>query len=149
MDPNCLNEFCKFCEVDNPCYETSLKDRDCCEKHQSLVTSENLEKWLKIEKKYAINKINYFLNRCEAVHGKKNRVLVCKQLYDFLLKHKRFVYNHKTFADVCLDKLYEFCGDPFLKEHPEVFSPENYIQEMFPKLSAVDRIKMEDIVFDF
>jgi hypothetical protein len=148
MNPNCVYEFCLFCDVDKPCYNFPI-DKQCCAEHQLFVTDANIQKWTSNDKFFAVKIIKNFFDEFNNCAEKENKTTIINKIFVFLVKHKRFIFNHPEFSKTCLNKLYEFQKDPYVQEHPEIFCVKDYIQELYPNLAIEDTVKITDIVFDF
>ena len=148
MDPECIYEFCLFFGVNQPCYNSPI-NKQCCVEHQPSVTDANLNEWDSNERQYVVSTILRFLNECSSAHGSFLKTKIANKLYVFLVKHRRFIIRHPTFSKTCLNKLYEFKEDPYVKNHPELFNIDYYIQKLYPNLTVADTVKITDIVFDF
>jgi len=126
MDPNCIYETCLSYENGEPCGTVSGMKNGFCQDHQMWV--DNIGYFDDEDKAYVVKRVGPLLKQCEDAIGIKAKADVCREIFDFLCKHKRFVYRHRKFQNAVCAKLYEFAEE----QKPEIFDAKPYLMELFP-----------------
>jgi hypothetical protein len=131
MDPCTISDHCIFYQGDTDiaCEKESPKLNGFCDDHQEYL--KDFEYYSLLETGYCVRKVKVWLGENECAKGVEKKKLVVKKIFDFLIKHKNFVYRHSKFADTILSKLLEFmeCYS---------FESEYYLKLLFPKIFDIN-----------
>ena len=143
MDPNCIYELCLYCGIDEPCYKKPVKDKRCCEEHSNYDVDKYSYEWNKNERKYCAGIVNKSIKKSDQAKENHDRAIMANKVFAFLLKHKRFLFQHEGFAGVVYDKLLEFKEDKFIIDNLHLFDVNKYLHELYPLLFKQEFIAEE------
>lgn len=132
MDINKAKDRCIYTFTENNimhgCEKESIKNNCFCEEHQQYLS--DLNAYAQKDKMYCCETVKKMLHNIELLIGKKYRADEMAKMFEFLSKHKYFVYSHARFADTMLAKLLE------IEEscESELFDSKKYMKLLFPLL---------------
>ena len=131
MDPYNINDFCLYTWKENDnlidCNRPSTINNSLCDHHQQHIV--DITEIIKLNTRLCTNELKKKLDNNITANNNQNKIITSIQLFEFLVKHKHFLYSHKKFSDTLLGKLYEF-GE----SDKDVFDAQKYIQLLYPKL---------------
>ena len=125
MDSSRVKDYCIYVdEEDNACELESPTFNGYCKEHIALKYKEN--ELLEQETKYCVKIMAKLLHDNTIAIGKEAKKLKVEEIYEFLIKHKWFIYRHEYLRDTVYQKLQEF------QKEPNFEIIDYYLQELFP-----------------
>lgn len=135
MEKSKILDYCLYCDGNEVfCGLASDKINGFCNKHQEFINEKN--KYITIEKNICVKIIKEYLNKVEDTIGKTNKAHTVNEMFEFICKHKKFIYDHKSFANTVIDKLYDFQQD-----EKNLINADKYIKILFPGLCTDEQIQ--------
>lgn len=135
MNQETILDYCIYSDIDDDfCSQPSSKLNGFCDGHQNCVT--NIQPFINKEKELCVKTIKTYFTSLEATTGRINRGNIIAEIFEFISKHKGFIFNHKNLANTLLVKLYEWENDT------DVINTQKYIREIFPLLFTENNNKI-------
>jgi len=135
MNQKTILDYCIYSDInDDFCSQPSLKLNGFCDSHQNCVN--NIKPFIDKEKELCAKTIKAYFKSLESAIGRVNRGKLIAEIFEFICKHKGFIFNHTNLANTLLTKLYEFENDN------DVINTQKYIRELFPLLSSENTNKI-------
>jgi hypothetical protein len=131
MNPDQLKNYCIYTH-ETPdhslecCSQISSDLNGFCQIHQQYVSSFQL--LYPYYKKFVFTKIRSYITDNQKTESREIKAGVATQLFDFLCRHKYFVFTEQSMSNALLSKLLEFENDI------DIFDINKYKKELFPFL---------------
>lgn len=115
--PSKDSEMCGKYSINNNCF---------CKEHEQFIN--NLQNYIKIDRKYTTNAIKNMLKKIEETKEKIKKGKIAEEIFTLLTKHRKFLSLNTEFNETVYKKLIE------LKqiEDPDIFNANQYIAELYP-----------------
>lgn len=129
MDSDSAKKQCiYYTNNDKYCSKKSILKNNFCIEHQHY--KDYFNKYCEIDKKIVTEKIISLLDKHKLALGKVNQGKIFTELYDFLCKHKLFLYLNDTISKSAYFKLLELQNDN------KYFNADYYIHKLFPNFCS-------------
>lgn len=145
MDPKTVHDYCIVCFYDEnkelqACEKRSPSLDGYCEDHYDLKITKDFDEILELEQRYVSKKVYEFLQQFESLSGKKRRGTKVIELFDFLLKHKHFIFLNTVFAETIRIKL-----EQFIKEgNGDLVQAKYYLHQLFPLYYPPEKLDQDE-----
>ena len=144
MDQSKILDYCLHCdELEKFCGQQSDKINGLCGAHQEFIDS--LPSYIEKEKQFCVTVIKDYLSTIEIAVGKVNKAKYANEMFEFMCKHKKLIFDHSGLLQALLKKLEELD-----ESDGDIVNAQKFMNILFPfreqkkPVKETSQVKPED-----